>query len=250
MTDAGGWDGYVARYHEANPGITEDLLAAAVDTAGRTPYDWLLQAVPAEAGLIVDLACGNGPVLRRCGCPAVGLDRSANELARARKDCPSAPLVRADGAALPLATAAAGAVTISMALMVLPAAQVLAELARVVRAGGVLAATMPSRGAGAAGFAEILTDLGQAGVDYPEPFPDAAARLETAGFELRADETASFRRPVATAEEAELVVRSFYAPGEGEARRRVAAARLRERVAAGPITLPYPIRRIVAVRRD
>jgi len=246
---AGGWDGYVLAYHDANPGVTEDVLAAAVDSSGRTPYDWLLEAVPARAGVVVDLACGNGAVLRRRGRPAVGVDVSPGELARARRDSPTATLVRADATSLPLVAGAAGAVTVSMALMVMPAEAVLAEAARVVRAGGVLAATVPSRGTGAAGFAEILNDLGQAGAGYPEALSDPGALLGRAGFDLEEDATSSFLRPVAGPDEADLVVRSFYAPGAGEARRGAAAARLRARVAAGPVTLAYPIRRLTAVRR-
>ncbi len=40
------WDRYVAEYHDARPGITEDVLADARDDRGRSPYDWLVEAVP------------------------------------------------------------------------------------------------------------------------------------------------------------------------------------------------------------
>lgn len=248
MTEAAEWDGYVGRYHEANPGITEDVLAPAVDDAGRNVYDWLMEAVPRDA-LVVDLACGNGAVLRRLGGRAVGFDRSAAELTRARRDCPGAAVVRADGAALPLATAVAGAVTASMALMVMvPAERIFAEVARVLRPGGILAATIPDRSASPPGFREVLSDLGQAGVGYPAQLDDLPGRLPEAGFELQDDRCGSFARPV-TAGDADLVVRSFYSPGAGEDALRHAAARLRDRVGAGGVSLAYPIRRIVAVRR-
>lgn len=250
MSGPDAWDGYVASYHDDNPGVTEAVLVAALDDRGRNPYRWLLEAVPPD-GRVVDLACGNGPVLRHLPGRAVGIERSAGELARARQDLGAAALVRADVVRLPVADGVAGAVTASMCLMVVaPLDRVLAEAARVLRPGGVLVATVPSRsqGASAAGFAEILAELGQARVGYPSPLDDAAARLAAAGFDLIADEAGMFVRPVAGDGDADLVVRSFYAPGANEDRRRRAGERLRRRVAAGAGTVTYPIRRIVALR--
>jgi SAM-dependent methyltransferase len=256
------WDGYVAAYHDANPGITEDVLAAAYDEAGGTPYDWLLEALPPPAHgpdavpLLVDLACGSGAVLRRLGAGraasgrVVGVDRSESELARARRQCPRARLLRADARRLPLAGGVAGVVTASMALMVMaPADEVLAEVARVLRPGGRMVATVPTRSVAATGFSEVLAALGQGAVAYPESLEDAGGKLREAGLELVDDTSASFSRKVEGADEADLVVRSFYAPGAGPAARQRAAAVLRRRLAAGPVALAYPIRRIVAVRR-
>jgi hypothetical protein len=45
VTSGADWAGYLAAYHDANPGITEDLLAEARDAVGRTRYDWLVEAV-------------------------------------------------------------------------------------------------------------------------------------------------------------------------------------------------------------
>jgi SAM-dependent methyltransferase len=225
------WDGYVAAYHDANPGITEDVLAAAYDEAGGTPYDWLLEALPPPA-------------------PARQVDRSESELARARRQCPRARLLRADARRLPLAGGVAGVVTASMALMVMaPADEVLAEVARVLRPGGRMVATVPTRSVAATGFSEVLAALGQGAVAYPESLEDAGGKLREAGLELVDDTSASFSRKVEGADEADLVVRSFYAPGAGPAARQRAAAVLRRRLAAGPVALAYPIRRIVAVRR-
>lgn len=249
MSEGGAWEGYVGAYHDAHPGITEDVLAPARDDQGRDPYDWLLDAVP-DAGLVVDLACGNGPVVGRLAGRAVGVDRSRGELARARRDAGPLPLVRADVSRLPVAGGTAAAVTASMCLMVVtPLPPVLAEVARVLEPGGVLAATVPSRsGRGASGFAEILAELGQTGVAYPTSLDDAADQLSAAGLVLVGEDEGAFVRPVASAQDAELVVRSFYAPGAGPDRRRAAAARLRARVATGPVTVTYPVRRLVAVR--
>ena len=251
-----GWAAYVAGYHDAHPGITEDLLASALDGAGRTPYDWLLEVVPA-GGTVVDLACGSAPVVRRLeGRRAVGVDRSAGELARGRGASSRALLVRADAAALPLASGTADAVTASMALMVLdPLAPVLVEAARVLRPGGRLVATVPTRAAPTGRpdalclFGEILVRLGQARNGYPEPLDPGSApgRLAAAGFDLVEDRAAVFVRSVVDEDDAELAVRSFYAPGATAIQVSAAIEVLRERVRGRRVERPYRIRRLVAV---
>lgn len=240
------WAGYVGEYHDANPGITESLLSQARDGAGRSPYGWLLEAVPADVSTVVDLACGSGPVARLLpGVRVVAVDQSAAELARA-----TGVRVRARVPALPLVDGCAGAVVTSMALMLMhPLEAVLAEVARLLRPEGTFAATVPSRGgAGAAPlFAGLLRTLGQIGVTYPEPLDDGglAERFAAAGLTLCGDETAVFIRRVADPEEAELVARSFYAPGAGPERVAAAVETLRE---AAPVDVAYRIRRLVASR--
>lgn len=243
-----GWHEYIAGYHDANPGITEDLLAGAHDGAGRSPYDWLVEAVPAGAGTVVDLACGSGPVGRRlagaAGVRVVGVDRSAGELARA-----GGLRARAEAAALPLAGGCAGAVAASMALMLLsPLEAVLAEVARVLAPGATFVATVPSRATTAAtpAFTAVLRALGQAGVGYPEPLQARVAeRFGAAGLTLAADDSQVFSRPVTSAAGAALVVRSFYAPGAGAGQVAAAISTLEE---AMPVTIDYRIRRLVARR--
>lgn len=237
-----GWDDYVASYHDANPGITEDLLAGARDAAGRSPYDWVVDAVPAGATPVVDLACGSGPLAGLLGrARVVGVDRSAGELARA----PGAR-VRADATALPLAGRSAGAVVSSMALMLLhPLETVLAEVARVLEPGGAFVATVPSRGAAA--FGEILRALGQVGVAYPEPLDrrGLAKRFSASGLTLVADETEDFNRTVAGPDDAAQIVRSFYAPRAGAGR---VAAAIEQFQQAAPPEVAYGLRRLVARR--
>jgi len=254
---AGGWDHYLAEYHDANRGITEDVLADARDAGGRSPYHWLVEALPAGASTVVDLACGSAPVARLLGAArVVGVDQSAGELARARATGPPGPLVRARAAALPIAGGRADAVVASMALMLLcPLEAVLAEVRRLLRPGGTLAATVPLR-SGATGptpapaFAEILDALGQAAAGYPEPHDEAslAERFAASGLTLHRDEVRLFSRTVAGPGDAELVVRSLYAPGAGRAREDAAVAGFQHRVRAAPVRVDYRVRRLVARR--
>lgn len=238
------WDSYLVDYHDSNPGITEDCLSGARDDAGRSPYDWLVEAVPHGAGTVVDLACGSGPVARLVGgATVVGVDQSAGELSRA-----SGPRVRARACALPLAGGCADVVVTSMALMLLhPLEGALAEVARLLRPGGTFVATLPKRSAGSPVFAAVLRQLDQTGLAYPEPLDgdDVAERFGRAGLQLIGDESVMFARVVRGLEDAEHVVRSFYAPGAGDDRVAAAVATLQR---AAPVAVGYRIRRLVARR--
>ena len=257
-----GWIEYLADYHDAHPGITEDVLAGALDIDGCSPYEWLVEAIPAASSTVVDLACGSGPVSRLltrrrvAGSRVVGVDQSAGELDRARSATPSGLLVRARATALPLVTGSADAVVVSMALMLLPPLEaVLAEAARLLRPGGTLAATVPLRSTApglpkGSAFFEILDVLGQGATDYPETL-DAdglAERFSASGLTLGHDDTGLFTRTVVAPDDADRVVRSFYAPGTEAARVTEAVALFRRRVEAAPVRVGYRIRRLVAVR--
>jgi len=108
-----------------------------------------VDALDARTGSrVLDLACGTGDLCRDLavrGYTPVGLDFSAGMLAAARV---TTPLVRGDGAALPVAGASFDAVTCGFALRnFVELGAVFAECARALRAGGrfaALDATVPT----------------------------------------------------------------------------------------------------------
>lgn len=129
------WEGYVDAFHAASPGITEHVLGRA-RAEGTDPYRWCAAALGRTGELVADVACGSGPLAAHL--PRwVGVDTSAAELDAAAARGRS-PVARADVLELPLATRSLDAVVCSMGLQVTePLPDVLAEIARVLRPGGI-----------------------------------------------------------------------------------------------------------------
>ena len=77
--------------HRDHAGFTEACARACRDPAGRSSYEWLAEAVSeTEAGHVLDLACGSGPLLdilhaSNAGLRLTGVDMCPEELALARK---------------------------------------------------------------------------------------------------------------------------------------------------------------------
>jgi SAM-dependent methyltransferase len=162
-------EAFLADFHDRSPGGSPRAFAplAVRDGAGhRHPSSYhalraALQAALAAGGNgdggggggmpdgpVLDLACGDGhllALLQPLGRPLLGVDLSAGELAAARARLgDGVALYQARAQALPLADASVAAVTCHMALMLMSEpAQVLAELARVLRPGGRLLAVLP-----------------------------------------------------------------------------------------------------------
>lgn len=243
------WSAYLAAFHAERPGITETVLAHAHDDAGRNPYTWAAEAV-AEIGTVLDLACGSAPMaVHLPGRRYLGLDQSAAELAAAAGA--GHRTVRGDAARLPLSTASVDAVVISMALMLLPLDAALAEIARVLRPGGVLVATVPSSSPLPVRdwlrYARLCTALRHPGLHYPndEQLSDAERVLAAVGLRLHTDERAAFTCELPTPAIADDLLASLYlpdvAPGRMDAGQRVV-----RRWVGSSITAP--LRRLVATR--
>lgn len=106
---------------------------------------FLVDQVPVgPADRVLDVATGTGAVARelvsRHGCRVVGLDQSAGMLDEARRRAPGIELVQGDADHLPFADASFDALTFTYLLRYVDdAGATLAELARVVRPGGIVA---------------------------------------------------------------------------------------------------------------
>lgn len=249
------WPGYLRVFHDTNAGCVEAVLSRAV-AGDHTPYRWLCRAVSGEARRVLDLACGSGPVARElaaCGIRpwVVGVDVSAAELAFAPR-----PVVRADALRLPFADETFDVVTSSMGLMVVqPLSEVLAEAARVLRPGGVLAAIVPAVRPLRTSDLPILTSLTTRLRSTPQ-FPVGGEisglreELAAAGFDVLESQRERYAYQVRSTDDARLLVGSLYLPDTSDARREAAAAWLAERAEArGGVEIAIPVRRVVAMLR-
>lgn len=247
---AEGWDGYLASFHAQRPGITEEILDAASAGDGDDPYDWLAEALP--DGVIVDVACGSGPLADRITGSWVGLDRSLAELRRAAVHGSPGRVVLADAASTPLRTGSANAVACSMALMLFEdPGTVVAELARLLPAGGRLVALLPAMGPltvrDRARYVRLLATLRlrQVPFRHSDVLHDPGSLLSAAGLRVENVQQGRFAYPITTPEDGLLWLRSLYLPETGD-RRWQAARRVVQRWIGSSIGLP--LQRLVATK--
>jgi len=200
--------------HRDHAGFTESCARRCRDAAGRTSYAWLAEAVdPARHRVLLDVACGSGPLLALCHArfPAalrlIGVDMSPDELALARDRLPPgrADLIEARAQALDML--ADGSVDVALCHWALtlmdPVAPVLAEIGRVLAPGGRFAAIVDGPMDTAPGYAAVHDAIyghvqahlpGYGAVDLGDPrvrsadslvelvstaFPRAALRMES-----------------------------------------------------------------------
>ena len=139
---------YLQRWHAHHPGATSAMFTAMTDDRGRNTYELLARPLLGAREPVLDLACGDGYLLEllRRERDCFGTDWNIAELnAASDRLGRGAPLIRADAASLPIATASVGAVGCHYALMLLqPLEAVLAELARVLCPEGLLACVLPA----------------------------------------------------------------------------------------------------------
>jgi ubiquinone/menaquinone biosynthesis C-methylase UbiE len=123
----------------------ERMMGTWSRIAGAVFLDWL--AVP-PGGRWADVGCGNGAftslVMQRCAPGAItGVDPSPAQLefARSRADASGATFVQGDAMSLPLADGGCDVAAMALVLFFVPdPARGVAEMARVVRPGGLVAA--------------------------------------------------------------------------------------------------------------
>lgn len=246
------WNDYLADFHAERPGITAAVLSAATAADGGTPYDWAAETLPADS-VVVDVACGSGPLATRIVRSWIGFDRSAFELARAAPVA-TGRIVLADAASAPVRTGGADVVVCSMALMLVddPGAAVV-EMARLLRVGGSLVALLPASSPLTARdrirYVRLLGALRLRRLPFRHHhvLHDPRLLLATAGLGVVSTERRRFAYPLNSPDAAALLIRSLYLP-DLDARRLRAAQRVTRRWTGSSIGIP--LRRLVATKHS
>lgn len=250
------WRRYLADFHRDRAGVAEAVLSRAL-AGDESPYRWLARAVSADATVVLDLASGSGPMsreLQRPGRTVVGLDLSAGELALAAQRSPG-PWVQGDLLALPFADESISAVTSSMGLVVVtPLAQVLAEISRVLKPGGVLAAIAPALRPLDARDVGVLTRINtrlRTRPQFPGPVELAGftRTLQQHGLRRVEDARERYSFSVQSRADAELMMSALYLPQTRRSRVEGAVEYLEDVVAKqGSVDVAIPMRRVVAIK--
>jgi len=236
-----------------NAGAMEGVLSRAFG-GGSTPYEWLSRAVSASATQVLDLACGAGAMIERLERPGrtvTGLDRSREELLEAQRRG-RGPLVQAHASYLPFADGSFDAVVSSLGISVVAdRPRFLSEVARVLRPGGVFAALTPSMRPANVDDLRLISRLaGQLRVAPHLPGVTefkARTALGAVGLTKAEDKRAKYYYEVADEDDAVRLFEGLRTPGDAD---RVGAAVefLRARFADGPVRVPLPMRRIIAIK--
>ncbi len=126
-------ESFLRRFHATHPGATSHAFS-------RTGSYAQLASLVAGRERVLDLACGDGPLLAELGLRAIGIDLSREELAITRV---GGRVVQGRAQALPFVDGAFDAVACHLAFMLFDEIdRVVAELSRVIAPGGVFAALL------------------------------------------------------------------------------------------------------------
>jgi SAM-dependent methyltransferase len=150
---------------------------------GSAFLDWL---APTAGLRWLDVGCGNGAftetLVQRCAPAAVhGLDPSEAQLdfARSRPALSAAQFVQGDAMALPWPDNSFDVAVMPLVLFFVPVpAKGVAEMARVVRAGGIVTAYSWDMAGGGFPYAVLREELEKLGVRTPEAPSNDASRLD------------------------------------------------------------------------
>jgi ubiquinone/menaquinone biosynthesis C-methylase UbiE len=250
------WRNYLEKFHRERAGVTEAVLSRAL-SVDHTPYRWLARAVSADAKVVVDLACGSGPMSRELAQPGrtvVGVDISAAELRLASERGPG-PWVQADGLRLPFKDSSVDVVTSSLGLVVVtPLTLVLEEVARVLRPGGVLAGIAPALRPLGARDLRVLTRISgriRTKPQFPGPVELAGftKTLHLRGLKRVEDQRERYRFSVRSRADAELMMSALYLPNTRWSRVERAIEYLEDRLEKHEkVDVTIPMRRVVAIK--
>jgi len=220
----------------------------------RTPYEWLARAVSSSANLMLGLACGAGAMIERLerdGRTVIGLDRSESELDAAR-DRGRGPLVLGHASYLPFVDNSFDAVVTSLGIgVVADRPRFLAEAARVLRPGGVFAALTPSMRPANLDDIRLISRLASY-LRVPPHLPGttefkAKEALAAVGLTKAEDARAKYYYEVGDEEDARRLLAGLRAPVDSD-RAASAIEFLRSRMVDGPVGVPLPMRRIIAIK--
>jgi SAM-dependent methyltransferase len=250
------WRKYLAEFHRERAGIAEAVLSRAM-AGDHSPYRWLARAVSATATIVLDLACGSGPMSRelaRPGRTVIGLDLSEYELALAAERGPG-PWLRADALQLPFKDQSIDVVTSSMGLVVVqPMTRVIEEVARVLRPGGVLAAIAPAIRPLGPRDLRVLTRINgrlRTKPQFPGPveLTGFAKTLTLYGMQPVEDARERYRFSIRSRADAELVMSALYLPNTRWSRVESAIEYLEDSVKRREVVdVAIPMRRLVAIK--
>ena len=249
------WADYLDGFHTERPGITESVLSRSM--AGfQNPYSWLSRAVSSSALKVLDVTCGSGAMSRELEAPdrmVVGLDISSAEIQQAARRS-AGPFVQGDDLSLPFADEAFDAVTCSMGLAVVrPVEQMIAEISRVLKPGGVFAALMPAERPLGIADLPIAAHLALTLHSLPR-FPGALELtvdpiLSDHGLRRVENARALYHYPVRKAMDAEIMVSALYLPKTRDSRFLAAVEYLANKAEKdGVVQVPIPMRRIIAIK--
>ena len=147
-------DDFLQSFHSRNPGVTSKVFAQVKICSGKSSYDLLVDTLPVDGTplTVVDLGCGDGFLLELLSkrqskkLHLIGVDMSEAELHAARSRLPSqeVTLLCEKAHNLSLSDSSVDYVLSHMSFMLMnPIVDVIKELRRVLKLGGVFTAVVP-----------------------------------------------------------------------------------------------------------
>lgn len=229
-----------------------DLVLQRTFGGDHTPYEWLARAVSGSAKRVLDLSCGASGLGGRLAAPGrtvITVDETRSCLMLVNDD---RSVAQADPSHLPFAGGTFDAVVTSLGLgLTEDRMHFLEEVSRVLRPGGVFAGLTPSLRPMNMDDLRIASQLGA----YLRVSPHLAGTVEfraktmlgAVGLTKMEDSRGRHHFEVRNRRDAEVLVGGLRQAGD-RARASSAVDFLTSRAENGPVRVPLPMRRIVAIK--